>query len=375
MDLRARAVSLLHLPRRTLRVQLVLLYGGVFIALVAAVLGVTGLLWGSGFAAAPGTPASAIADMQHIIDVHRLVIGFAIVFGVAVLLALALGWLIAGRVLRPLRTITSTAKEISATNLHERLNLEGPDDELKQLGETLDSLFGRLEASFESQRNFVANASHELRTPLTAERSLLQVTLADPQASVESWRSAGEELLKLGGLQERLIEALLTLARSERGIEQWQSFDLASIAEKVVVIRRDAAERRGIRVESAFSAAPVSGDPSLAERLIANLVDNALRHNVEGGRVYVATETQAGCAVLVAVNSGPVIPPQDIERLFEPFWRAGADRTRSRDGHGLGLSIVRAVAEAHGATVVITSQPEGGLGVEVNFPAPYPETS
>jgi signal transduction histidine kinase len=204
---------------------------------------------------------------------------------------------------------------------------------------------------------------------------LLQVTLADLEANVESWRSAGEELLKLGELQERLIEALLTLARSERGIELWESFDLASIAETVVLVRRTEAERRGIRVESAFGAAPVSGDPSLAESLIANLVDNALRHNVEGGRVYVATQTRAGCAAFLAVNTGPVVPPQDIERLFEPFRRAGADRTRSRDGHGLGLSIVRAVAEAHGATVVITPQPEGGLGVEVSFPAPYPEAS
>jgi len=375
MNLRARVASLSHLPRRTLRAQVTLLYGGVFVALVAAVLGVTGLIFRTAAAAAPGTPASAIANTQHIIDLHRLAIGFAIAFAVAVLLALALGWLIAGRVLRPLRTITTTARKISASNLHERLALKGPNDELKQLGNTLDDLFGRLEASFESQRNFVANASHELRTPLTAERSLLQVTLADLEANVESWRSAGEELLKLGELQERLIEALLTLARSERGIELWESFDLASIAETVVLVRRTEAERRGIRVESAFGAAPVSGDPSLAESLIANLVDNALRHNVEGGRVYVATQTRAGCAAFLAVNTGPVVPPQDIERLFEPFRRAGADRTRSRDGHGLGLSIVRAVAEAHGATVVITPQPEGGLGVEVSFPAPYPEAS
>ena len=372
MELRERVASLTRLPPRTLRAQITLLYGGVFVALVAAVSGVTGLLWGTAFHAAPGTPASAIADTQHIIDLadlHRLLAGFAVVCGVAVVLAVALGWLIAGRVLRPLRRITSTAKEISATNLHQRLDLKGPDDELKQLGETLDDLFARLEASFEAQRRFAANASHELRTPLTAERSLLQVALADPDASVETWRTTGEELLSLGELQERLITALFTLARSERGIERWESFDLAAIADEVVVSRRQEAERRGVGLQAKIGDAPVAGDPDLVESLTTNLVDNALRHNVAGGRVDVTTGTQAGGAVLTIVNTGPAVPPEDVERFFEPFRRAGADRTRSNDGHGLGLAIVRAVAEAHGATVIAASRLGGGLKVEVRFPA------
>jgi signal transduction histidine kinase len=294
---------------------------------------------------------------------------FALVFAVAVVLALGLGWLIAGRLLRALRTITATAKDISASNLHKRLNIEGPDDELKELGGTLDDLFARLEASFESQRRFVANASHELRTPLTAERSLLQVALADPDASVDSWRSTGEELLTLGEMQERLIDALLTLARSQGGIECWEDLDLAAIAKKVVLMRREEAERRGIRIETTFAAAPGAGDPGLVESLVANLVDNAVRHNVDSGQVEVLTGTRSGSAVLSVVNTGPVVAPEDVARLFEPFRKAGADRTRSNDGSGLGLSIVRAVVDAHGASIVVEPRSDGGLQVEVALPA------
>jgi signal transduction histidine kinase len=371
MDLRERVALLSHLPRRTLRAQITLLCGGVFVVLVAAVLGATGLLWRTTAQAAPGTSASAIADTQHVIDLvdlHRLVFGLTIACGVAVVLAVALGWLIAGRVLRPLRRITSTARQISATNLHQRLDLKGPDDELKQLGETLDDLFARLESSFEAQRRFAANASHELRTPLTAERSLLQVALADSDASVESWRATGEELLSLGELQERLITSLFTLARSERGIERRESFDLAAVAEQAVLARRQEAERQGISLDADIVEAPIAGDRDLVKSLVANLLDNALRHNLEGGRVDVATGVQAGRAVLTIINTGPLVPPEDVERLFEPFRKAGADRTRSNDGHGLGLAIVRAVADVHDATVVAEPQPSGGLRVEVVFP-------
>lgn len=378
MDLRERVALLSHLPRRTLRAQITLLYGGVFVVLVAAVLGATGLLWRTAAHAAPGTPASAIADTQHIIDLvdlHRLVFGLAIACGVAVVLAVALGWLIAGRVLRPLRRITSTARQISATNLHQRLDLNGPDDELKQLGETLDDLFARLESSFEAQRRFAANASHELRTPLTAERSLLQVALADPDASVETWRATGEELLDLGELQERLITSLFTLARSERGIERRESFDLAAIAGQAVLARRQEAERQGISLDANIVEAPIAGDRNLVESLLANLLDNALRHNLEGGRVAITTGMQAGRAVLAIVNTGPLVPPEDVERLFEPFRKAGADRTRSNDGHGLGLAIVRAVTDAHGATVIAEPQSNGGLRVEVEFPEPSSTSS
>ena len=371
MDVSCEATTRFRLPRRTLRLQLTLLYGGVLVVLLVAVLGIWGLLYGTSSKAAPGSPASAVANAQAQAagNGHRVDILFALVIAVAVVLALVLGWLIAGRLLRALRKITSTARDISASNLHERLNIEGPDDELKELGGTLDDLFARLEASFESQRRFVANASHELRTPLTAERSLLQVTLADPDADVGAWRATGEELLALGELQERLIDALLTLARSERGIEQWQDFDLGALAERVVLARRVEAERRGIHIEMTFAAAPGAGDPGLVESLIANLVDNAVRHNVDSGQVEVLTGTRSGSAVLSVVNTGPVVPSAEVERLFEPFRRAGGDRTRTRDGHGIGLSIVRAVADAHDAAVTVEPQSGGGLRVEVLFPS------
>jgi signal transduction histidine kinase len=283
-------------------------------------------------------------------------------------IALVLGWLIAGRFLRPLRTITATARDISASNLHRRLGLGGRDDEFKELAATLDDLFERLEASFASQRRFVANASHELRTPLTAERTLLQVALADPAATAETLRSTCQDVLALGQQQERLIEALLTLASSEQGIEQREPFDLAEIAGKVMLARRQEAQRRGIQVDTTLAPAPAAGDPNLVESLVANLVDNALRHNAAGGRIEIATTTTAGGARITVKNTGPVIPPGEVERLFQPFQQLGSQRIRHTNGHGLGLAIVRAIASAHGATLIPRARPEGGLDIEVSFP-------
>ncbi|HWE68306.1 MAG TPA: HAMP domain-containing sensor histidine kinase [Acidimicrobiales bacterium] len=360
------------LPRRTLRVQLTLLYGALFFVLCVALLTIANVpvLRGSSQTAIPvsNSPANAIANAQHGVDVHRFVVSSAVALVVSVALSLVLGWLIAGRLLRPLRTITATAREISASNLHRRLALEGPDDEFRELGATLDDLFGRLEASFDSQRHFVANASHELRTPLTAERSLLQVALADPGLSVESLRAACEEVLQLGAQQERLIDGLLTLASSEGGVVQWEPIDLGQVAGTVILARRAETERRGISVESTLLAAPTVGDPNLVESLMANLVDNALRHNTDGGRVEVTTFRRDGRAVLAVNNTGPVIAADEVERLFQPF-RQRDDRIGHGDGHGLGLAIVRAIATAHRATMTARARAGGGLEVEVQFPA------
>jgi signal transduction histidine kinase len=376
IDVLRQARAALHAPRRTVRTRLALLYGGLFLVSGAALLAIANLpLRGSSSVSSQvggSSPGSAIAVAQHGADLHLLAIASAVALVVMAVLSLGFGWLMAGRMLRPLRTITATARDISATNLHERLTLEGPDDEFKELGETLNDLFGRLEAAFESQRHFVANASHELRTPITAERTLLQVAISDPEATVDALRATCDKLLTLGKEEERLIEALLTLASSERGVEDREAFDLATVAGNVLVSRRHEAERRDVQVEATLAAASVTGDPNLVERLIANLVDNALRYNVDHGRVDVATDTRVGRAVLSVVNTGPMVPPDDIERLFEPFRRLGADRTSREDGHGLGLSIVQAVAGAHGATVAVEPQSEGGLKVEVVFPAPGP---
>jgi len=278
-----------------------------------------------------------------------------------------LGWIVAGRVLRPLRTITATARDISVTDLHERLVLDGPNDELKELGDTFDGLLERLEASFRAQRQFVANASHELRTPLARQRTLAQVALADPDASIESLRMAHERVLTAGAQQERLIEALLTLARGQTGLERREPFDLATVTGQVLQTRSDA-DHQSVEVHEELAPAPVLGDARLVERLVANLVDNAIRYNVPHGSVHVTTQTRSGQAVVSVANTGPVVPPTAVERLFQPFQRLGADRTSRGDGIGLGLSIVQAIADAHGATVTARPQPEGGLDIEVSFP-------
>ncbi len=248
-------------------------------------------------------------------DVQQHVAGVAMIAGLG-LLALGIGWLIAGRVLRPLRTITSTARDISAGNLHQRLAVDGPDDEFRQLGDTLDGLFGRLETSFQAQRHFVANASHELRTPLTAEKTLLQVALADPDATTATLRSACEKALHWNGQAGRLIDALLTLASSERGIERPESFDLADLVGQAVRDHRPDAEARGIVIHTDLTPARATGDPALAGSLLSNLVDNAVRHNHDGGRVDIVTASTGGRTVVTIANTGPVVPPGDVDRLF-----------------------------------------------------------
>jgi signal transduction histidine kinase len=358
-------VSLIRL-RPTLRTQLTLLYGGLIAVLGGGLLALLVPLQGSSSVQA-GPHAAAIAAALNAAVRDKEIIG-AIALPLVVLLAIAGGWLIAGRLLRPLRTITATARDISASNLSRRMALGRRDDEFAELGQTLDDLFGRLEAAFESQRRFVANASHELRTPLTAERALLQVALADPDASAATLRAACEEVLVLGERQERLVAALLTLASGEGGVDEWEPFDLAEITRTVLLVRREDAERRGIEVSTALSAAAAKGDPRLAESLVVNLVDNAIRYSAAGGRVAVSTIKAAGKATFRISNTGAVIPPGEVERLFEPFQRLGGERTRSADGYGLGLAIVRAIADAHGATLTRRAQPDGGLDIEVSFP-------
>ena len=357
-----------RIRRPPLRVQLTVLYAGLFVVLVAAVLGVSGVLVGHSVQVAPrGSKASPV--VQGFFAVHHFNVGPAIVGLIVGLVALWLAWLIAGRFLRPLRDMNATAKEISATNLHRRLGVDGPDDELSELGRTLDDLFGRLEASFESQRHFVANASHELRTPLAGQRTLLQVALADPDASSTELRAACEEALQLGDQQERLIDALLTLATSERGLEEKEVLDLKEITENALNSRLEEAERRGLHIEANLVKVQAVGDLRLIESLVANLVDNALRHSLSGGSIEVATRSVGGRASFSISNTGPVIRPEDVDRLFQPFQQIGTERVRQGAGHGLGLAIVRAISAAHGATITARPRSGGGLDVEVAFTA------
>jgi signal transduction histidine kinase len=272
--------------------------------------------------------------------------------------------------LAPLRAITERTRNISAGNLHERLALVGPRDEFTELGDTLDQLFGRLETAFDAQRRFVANASHELRTPLTLERTLLQVALADPDVSAVTLRAVCEELLASGREHERLLEAMLTLASSERRLEHRTVTDLALLTADVLATPRPEIEAEQLSVSSDLQQSETNGDPALIERLISNLVDNAVRHNVRGGHVEVKTQTRDGSAVITVENSGQLIAHGEIETMFEPFRRLGVPRTGLDSAqHGLGLSIVRAIANTHGATVIARPRAEGGLIISVAFPA------
>ena len=367
---------MLRIPRLTLRSQLTLLYAGLFLAAAIAALAIPILTIRTSLPA--GATASTIALVNA--SARTQVIRAAATLAALVAVSLPVGWLIAGRFLRPLRTITATARDISASNLNRRLDPGAPDNEFAELGETLNGVFGRLEASFESQRRFVANASHELRTPLSAGRALLQVALTDPDATAESLRATCEELVALGDQQERLIQALLTLACSERGVERWETFDLAEIAGKVILNCQHDAERRNIRIDTALSAAPATGDPSLAESLVVNLVDNAVRHNMAGGHVEISTTITSGRAAVSVSNTGQLISPDQIDRLFQPFQRLGSERIQNASGYGLGLAIVRAIAGAHSAKLNANPRPEGGLHIEVSFPrqarpAPLPDPS
>jgi signal transduction histidine kinase len=276
---------------------------------------------------------------------------------------------VAGRVLRPLAVITAAARRISASSLDQRLALRGPDDELKALGDTLDELFARLEAAFDAQRHFVANASHELRTPLTRERAMLQVALDDPGTTAETWRGVAAEVLDSNAEQERLIEALLALASSQGGLGERELVDLAAITGEVLLSARPEAARQGLSVDAVTRPAPLLGDKLLAERLVANLVGNAVRHNVAGGKVEVSTAARDSRAVLTVANTGPAIPPEAVGRLFQPFRRLDGRRVRHDSGHGLGLSIVDAIAAAHGAAITARARTGGGLSIEVTFPA------
>ena len=318
----------------------------------------------------PGASWSLRVEYQHEVaadalsNLRRL---YAVALGAMTGLSVLLGWAMAGRVLRPLQRITATAKHVSQDNLDERIALEGPRDELKELADTFDGMLERLSGAFASQRRFVANASHELRTPLTVIRTELDVTLADPHATNADLRAMGETVRDATLATERLIQALLTLARSEGGVIRRDAVDLADCARTAVRQAGAEASARGLDMQATLDPAPVRGDRRLLERLVANLVENAVRHNVDGGTVEVRTASAAGHSTVEVRNDGPAVPPDAVASLLEPFQRL--DRGAPGDGVGLGLSIVRSVAEAHGGSVDLRARPSGGLVARVSLPA------
>jgi signal transduction histidine kinase len=383
-------------PRWTVRLRLTLLFASLVLVSAAALVGSTYVLfdhWWSGGSvitgtanhihhlpgtasgAAKGLPAAARSSAQvpdtkaraKAADLRQLLVVSSIAMGAVVTLAAGLGWLLAGRVLRPIRTITTSVREISEDNLHARLAAPGPDDELKELADTFDQLLQRLETAFEAQRQFAANASHELRTPLTFERTLLEVALADPDCTFDSLRATCQRLLALGTQQEQLIESLLTLAQSQTGLAARGPVDLGQAAQDAVSARTSQLAEAGLRIDTDINPALISGDGHLIGRLITNLLDNAIRYNTPAGFVSLRTAPEDGHCALTVANSGPPITPEQVTRLHRPFERLGPARTGAGDGAGLGLSIVASITRAHGAELSLTPRAEGGLIVRVKF--------
>ncbi|WP_204293551.1 sensor histidine kinase [Actinoplanes campanulatus] len=294
---------------------------------------------------------------------HLLVVQGCVALGVMSVISIGLGWVVSGRLLRPLQTMTGTLQRISAHNVHERLDVPGPPDELKNLADTVDGLLGRLESALDSHRRFVANAAHELRTPLTLEHALLEEAVIDPDATADTFRERFKELMTVSEQQARLLESLLVLATSERGLDRRDGIDLSGVAGDVA---RAFARRHEFTVVTDLEPARITGDPALVERLLANLVDNAISYNDPAGRVDVTTGTEDGRAFLTVTNTGPTVPPELVDRLLTPFQRL--DRTADDGHHGLGLSIVAAIAAAHSAELSVRARPEGGLAITIRFP-------
>lgn len=316
-----------------------------------------------------GTKLQSLLTDVRVQTLRSLLLTWAGLTGLMALAAGLFGWLLAARMLKPLRDITGAARRLSAENLHERIELKGPRDELKELADTFDGMLGRLDAAFASQRRFVANASHELRTPLAIMRAQIDVALSDPEVSRSELIATSRVVHDAVDRCDRLMDGLLMLARGDRGLDAAEPVDLAEAATRAIDQVSAAASERGIRLRSALKPAAVRGDQSLLDRMVANLLENAIAHNLPSGWVEVSTSNGSDRAWLRVANSGPPVPAEQVPSLFEPFRRLSRDRTASGRGAGLGLSIVRSVARAHGGDARARPRTSGGLTVEVVLPA------
>ncbi|HEX9553349.1 MAG TPA: HAMP domain-containing sensor histidine kinase [Streptosporangiaceae bacterium] len=313
-----------------------------------------------------GSQAAAARQRQRAL--HNLLLFSALGLGVMTILSAGAGWIVAGRVLRPVRMITGTARRASEENLGERIALAGARDELKELADTFDDMLERLDRAFTAQRRFVADASHELRTPLTVMRTAIDVTLAKPARTQEQLESMAVRVRRAIGRAEDMIDALLTLAISEHGrANRNEPFNLATAAEDAIDAAATQIQRLDLKLHADLDPAETAGDPQLLDRMVSNLVDNAVRHNTPGGEVCVASGVRDGTAFLRITNSGRQVPPEVVPSLFEPFRRL--EGRIGGDGAGLGLAIARSVAAVHGTTVQARSRPAGGLDVEVTLAA------
>jgi len=380
-----------RMPPRTIRLRLTILYGVVSVLSAAVLLAIT-IMLADGLTPrttpVPGQAATTSgqqalaqalariaqlqAQLRHVDPIHQLLVAAAAALAIMAGASIALGWVVAGRALRPLRAITTATQQISEEDLHRRLAMPGPRDELTNLADTIDGLLARLQAAFEGQQNFVANASHELRTPLAASRTMLEVALADPAASAAALRSACQDVLTEERHQERLIDALLTLARSQRGLDRRKPLDLGAITTDILRTREPDAASRDVTVSASIASAPVLGDDGLLRQLAANLIDNALRHNVPHGTLSIHVTSDRDHSTLKVANTGPVIAQDEIGRLLQPFQRLSSRRPADDDGLGLGLPIVAAITRAHHATLLVSPGDRGGLNIEASFPARRP---
>jgi len=381
--------------RPTIRIRLTLLYGGMFLIAGILLLSIIYLLAahalnvgselpfkvitgsvGSSTCNFPSDPSATTLNnamdqcvnkqRQHALD-DLLSRSLLALLGLAII-AFAFGYAMAGRVLSPLGRITRTARAVAGSDLSRRIELDGPDDELKELADTFDEMLDRLQRAFTAQQRFVGNASHELRTPLAINRTLLEVHLSDPGAPVEL-QQLGKTLLATNERSEQLVEGLLLLARSDNQIVERKPVDLAEVAEQAVDQVHAEAAAKGVVIRGEQKPAVVQGNGILLERIALNLVQNAVRYNVpEDGWVEVTTEVQHGQAVLMVSNTGPVVPAYEIDNLFEPFRRLRTERTGSDKGVGLGLSIARSVARAHGGHIAAQPREGGGLVMRVTLP-------
>ncbi|MFJ4682595.1 sensor histidine kinase [Streptomyces sp. NPDC091377] len=381
--------------RPTIRIRLTLLYGGMFLIAGIVLLSIIYLLAAQAlnvgselpFKIVSGRVSSGICNFppessadqvnqamnacvnqqrQHALD-NLLSRSLLALLGLAVI-AFAFGYAMAGRVLSPLGRITRTARAVAGSDLSRRIELDGPDDELKELADTFDDMLERLQRAFTAQQRFVGNASHELRTPLAINRTLLEVHLSDSHAPVEL-QQLGKTLLATNERSEQLVEGLLLLARSDNQIVERKPVDLAEVASQAIDQVHAEAESKGVVIRGVREAAVVQGNGVLLERIALNLIQNAVRYNVpEGGWVEAMTGIQHGHAVLVVSNTGPVVPAYEVDNLFEPFRRLRTERTGSDKGVGLGLSIARSVARAHGGHIAAQPREGGGLVMRVTLP-------
>jgi len=385
-----------YLPRRSVRLRLTLLYGGMFLASGVVLLTITYLLvlhstgnvvhitgselrgphlTGQGGAPNPAplharaSQLRAQAKRQHDEQLHQLRVQSAIALGLMTIVAVGLGWLVAGRVLRPLRTMTAATLRISERNLHERLALEGPSDELKELSDTIDGLLARLQAAFEAQRRFIANASHELRTPLSMMRTSLDVATGKPGPLPPALTALESKLREGLDQADQLLEGFLTLAYAQRGtLPEHDTVSLAELASAAIEHQREAIAKRDLRVEEDLQETNVTGSHTLLSHMLENLIDNATRHNEPSGWIRVQTGSNDTTAHITVENSGLHVQENLVSELTQPFRRLDGERSASENGHGLGLAIVTAIVDAHGGALELEALPAGGLQVRVELP-------